>query len=217
MVAKLPNGLTLLLLEDHKLPTVTFTMWIRPGQLADPSDLPGLASFTADMLREGTERRSSLAIAAEADSLGATLGANARFGASYTMVNAAGLADTRAANSRSAERYRLASGVLAGRARQLQAARNGRSRAAPRQSSVSRPANISASPLWRRAFGDSFADTRFDRPGHSGGSEALPRPALPPRKHDSRRHRRLQNRRHACADREIFCRLVWSRRAAAFR
>ena len=94
VVAKLPNGLTLLLLEDHKLPTVTFIMWIRPGQLADPSDLPGLASFTADMLREGTERRSSLAIATEADSLGATLGANARFGASYSVVNAAGLADS---------------------------------------------------------------------------------------------------------------------------
>lgn len=94
VVAKLPNGLTLLLLEDHKLPTVTFIMWIRPGQLADPSNLPGLASFTADMLREGTERRSSLAIAAEADSLGATLGANARFGASYSVVNAAGLADS---------------------------------------------------------------------------------------------------------------------------
>ena len=93
MVVKLPNGLTLLLLEDHKLPTVTFTMWIRPGQLADPSNLPGLASFTADMLREGTERRSSLAIAAEADSLGATLGANARFGASYTVVSASGLAE----------------------------------------------------------------------------------------------------------------------------
>jgi zinc protease len=92
-VTKLPNGLTLLLLENHKLPTVAFTVWIRPGQLADPSDLPGLASFTADMLREGTERRSSIAIAAEADSLGATLGANARFGASYTVVNAAGLAD----------------------------------------------------------------------------------------------------------------------------
>jgi zinc protease len=94
IVAKLPNGMTVLLLEDHKLPTVTFTMWIRPGQLADPSNLPGLASFTADMLREGTERRSSLAIASEVDSLGATLGANARFGASYTVVNAAGLADS---------------------------------------------------------------------------------------------------------------------------
>ena len=54
-VVKLKNGLTIVLEEDHKLPTIAFTMWIRPGQLADPSDLPGLASFTAGMLREGTE------------------------------------------------------------------------------------------------------------------------------------------------------------------
>ncbi len=94
VVTKLANGLTLVLLEDHKLPTATFIMWIRPGQLADPGNLPGLASFTADMLREGTDRRSSLAIAAEADSLGATLGANARFGSSYTVVNASGLSDS---------------------------------------------------------------------------------------------------------------------------
>jgi zinc protease len=94
VVTKLPNGLTLVLLEDHQLPTATFIMWIRPGQLADPGNLPGLASFTADMLREGTDRRSSLAIAAEADSLGATLGANARFGSSYTVVNASGLSDS---------------------------------------------------------------------------------------------------------------------------
>jgi zinc protease len=90
-VATLPNGLTLVLLEDHKLPTVAFTMWIRPGQLADPADSQGLASFTADMLREGTERRTSFQIASEADSLGATLTADSRFGASYTTVNASGL------------------------------------------------------------------------------------------------------------------------------
>ena len=47
VVVKLKNGLTLVLREDHKLPTVDFTMWIRPGQLADPRDLPGVASFTA--------------------------------------------------------------------------------------------------------------------------------------------------------------------------
>jgi len=92
-VAKLPNGLTLVLLEDHKLPTVAFTLWIRPGQLADPGDLPGLASFAADMLREGTERRTSSQISAEVDSLGATLTANSRFGTSYTSVNASGLID----------------------------------------------------------------------------------------------------------------------------
>lgn len=92
-IEKLPNGLTVLLLEDHKLPTVAFTMWIRPGQLADPKDLPGLASFTADMLREGTEKRTSAQIAEEVDSLGATLSAESRFGASYSTVNASGLID----------------------------------------------------------------------------------------------------------------------------
>jgi hypothetical protein len=30
IVVKLKNGLTLVMLEDHKLPTVDFTMWIRP-------------------------------------------------------------------------------------------------------------------------------------------------------------------------------------------
>ena len=90
-VAKLPNGLTLILQEDHKLPTIAFTMWIRPGQLADPADLPGLASSTAEMLREGTERRTSAQIAEEVDKLGATLDASSRFGVSYTSVNGSGL------------------------------------------------------------------------------------------------------------------------------
>jgi len=90
-IVKLPNGLTVILIEDHKLPTVAFTMWIRPGQLGDPGDLPGLASFTAAMLREGTERRTSAQIAAEVDSLGATLNANSAFGASYTAITASGL------------------------------------------------------------------------------------------------------------------------------
>jgi zinc protease len=90
-VVKLKNGLTLVLQEDHKLPTVAFTMWIRPGQLADPADLPGVASFTAGMLREGTAKRTSAQIANEVESIGATLDATSRFGASYTVVNASGL------------------------------------------------------------------------------------------------------------------------------
>ena len=93
-VETLPNGLTLVLQEDHKLPTIAFTMWIRPGQLADPADLPGLASSTAEMLREGTERRTSAQIAEEVDKLGASLDGASRFGASYTSVNASGLINT---------------------------------------------------------------------------------------------------------------------------
>jgi zinc protease len=90
-VAKLKNGLTLVLLEDHKLPTVTFSMSIKPGQLADPADLPGLASFTAGMLREGTEKRTSAQISTEVDTLGASLNAGSGFGSSSTNVNASGL------------------------------------------------------------------------------------------------------------------------------
>jgi zinc protease len=93
-VVKLANGLTLVLQEDHKLPTIAFTMWIRPGQLADPADLPGLASSTADMLTEGTERRTSAQIAEEVDKLGASLDASSRFGVSYTSVNASGLVNS---------------------------------------------------------------------------------------------------------------------------
>jgi zinc protease len=95
-VQTLPNGLTLVLQEDHKLPTIAFTMWIRPGQLADPADLPGLASSTAGMLREGTERRTSAQIAQEVDQLGATLDASSRFGASFTSINASGLINSSA-------------------------------------------------------------------------------------------------------------------------
>src|ERR1700735_5018399 len=90
-VVKLKNGLTIVLEEDHKLPTIAFTMWIRPGQLADPGDFPGLGAFSAGMLREGTDKRKSEQIASEVDSLGATLEASSRFGVSYTSVNASGL------------------------------------------------------------------------------------------------------------------------------
>lgn len=96
-IMKLKNGLTLVLLEDHKLPTVDFSMSIRPGQLADPADLPGLASFTAGMLREGTERCTSAQIAAEVDTLGASLNAGSAFGSSSTSVNASGLNNDAAA------------------------------------------------------------------------------------------------------------------------
>ena len=46
----LPNGLTMLVLEQHRLPTVYYGLWIKSGALSDPKDTPGLASFTADLL-----------------------------------------------------------------------------------------------------------------------------------------------------------------------
>jgi predicted Zn-dependent peptidase len=91
--AKLANGLTILILEQHKLPTVAFALWVKTGALADPRDLPGLAKFTAEMLREGTRTRTSAQIAAEVDEIGASLGAGADFGASVSTVSASGLVE----------------------------------------------------------------------------------------------------------------------------
>ncbi|MBZ5514837.1 MAG: insulinase family protein [Acidobacteriia bacterium] len=91
---KLANGLAVLVLERHELPTVNLVLWVETGALADPKDLPGLATFTAEMLREGTTRRSSAQLAAEVDDTGATLSSSADFGSSVSTVAASGLVDS---------------------------------------------------------------------------------------------------------------------------
>ena len=91
---KLANGLTVLVLERHKLPTVAFSLWIKAGALADPKNLPGLAMATAEMLREGTTHRASAKLASELDSIGATLSASAEFGSGTSTVSASGLVDS---------------------------------------------------------------------------------------------------------------------------
>jgi zinc protease len=93
-VHKLPNGLTLLVLERHELPTVNYSMWIRPGALADPPNQPGLSGMVASMLREGTARRTSAQISQEVDSMGATLGAAAQAQSSHATVGASGLSNS---------------------------------------------------------------------------------------------------------------------------
>ncbi len=90
----LPNGLTILVLEDHRLPLVTARMNILgAGALNDPADLPGLANVTATMLREGTQTRSSKQIAEEMEKLGATIGAQAPWGSETATFTASGLSD----------------------------------------------------------------------------------------------------------------------------
>ena len=92
--AKLDNGLTVLILEDHRFPTVNVQFAISgAGALYEPANMPGLASATAQMIREGTKTRSSKQIAEEVDKLGATLGAFAGFGSAQTSLSASGLSD----------------------------------------------------------------------------------------------------------------------------
>ena len=72
-VFTLENGLTVYLLERHGLPVVSANMVVLSGSDRNPPDRPGLASYTAEMLDEGTGKRSALQIACDAEQLGASL------------------------------------------------------------------------------------------------------------------------------------------------
>ena len=72
----LPNGLTLMLSERRGLPVVSANLVFRSGSDANPQDRPGLASFVAAMLDQGTASRGALQIADEVAHLGADLGAS---------------------------------------------------------------------------------------------------------------------------------------------
>lgn len=73
----LASGLTLLVVEKRELPVVDVALVTRSGAHADPPALAGRAHLAADLLDAGTETRSALQIAEEADLLGATLHARA--------------------------------------------------------------------------------------------------------------------------------------------
>ena len=60
------------LVEQHSLPMVSANIIMLSGSDRNPPDQPGLASFTAEMLDEGTGKRSPLQIAADADQIGAS-------------------------------------------------------------------------------------------------------------------------------------------------
>jgi zinc protease len=70
---KLKNGLTVMLIEQHQLPIVVAHLQVLNGSDANPTSKPGLASFTSEMLPEGTERRTSSQIADDAAQIGAAL------------------------------------------------------------------------------------------------------------------------------------------------
>lgn len=80
---KLSNGMTVLLMEQHEVPFVSFSLVMRAGGTADPAGKEGLASLTAGLLRKGTKKRTADQISTELDFVGATLG----FGASEDYSN----------------------------------------------------------------------------------------------------------------------------------
>jgi zinc protease len=79
------NGITLLLMESHSLPTVHVETLVKAGSMYDPEDKAGLANLTAALLDEGTTSRSSVQIAEEIDFIGAVLSASAD--SDYTSIS----------------------------------------------------------------------------------------------------------------------------------
>lgn len=86
----LPNGLVVLVVEDKRLPLVSYRLAFRTGDAHDPRELPGLMDMLTGLLTEGTETRTSREIADEVARLGATLQAGAS--SDYTTVAASSLA-----------------------------------------------------------------------------------------------------------------------------
>jgi zinc protease len=74
------------LIEQHNLPVVSANMITLVGSDRNPPERPGLASFTAEMLDEGTGKRSPLEIAVDADQIGAPLSTGSSTDLSYVAV-----------------------------------------------------------------------------------------------------------------------------------
>jgi zinc protease len=84
----LANGLTVLHHHNPALPLVAAELVVKSGSDANPVEQPGLASFTAQMLDQGTASRDATQIADQAARLGATLGAGSSADASTLAVSA---------------------------------------------------------------------------------------------------------------------------------
>ncbi len=76
---KLSNGLTVLVAEYHELPLVVFQLLMQGGAAYDPAGKGGVAELTADLLRQGTQRRSAEELAREIEFLGGELSADASY------------------------------------------------------------------------------------------------------------------------------------------
>lgn len=85
----LANGLQIVLVEDHELPTFVLQMVFDQGSVSDPKGKEGLAQAMAAQLREGTRTQTTEQISEALDSLGAGFGTRADLGSIF--ANASGM------------------------------------------------------------------------------------------------------------------------------
>jgi len=88
----LSNGVHLIVLEDHRTPQVTFQMIIDgAGGYYDPPAMPGLATFTTSLMREGTTTKTSEQISEQLDRLAAAVSVGAGISSPFATVSGSGL------------------------------------------------------------------------------------------------------------------------------
>ncbi|MBL7997430.1 MAG: insulinase family protein [Candidatus Kapabacteria bacterium] len=74
--AMLPNGLKLIVIEDHKQPTVGFRLQVRAGENLDEPGKSGTSFMMSNLMGKGTAKRSAEDIANQTDSVGISVSAN---------------------------------------------------------------------------------------------------------------------------------------------
>jgi predicted Zn-dependent peptidase len=85
---ELPNGLKIVVLEQHELPLVDVLLQVRSGGESDPAGRMGTAALVAAMLTEGTTNRTALQIADQAAYLGIQLTASSGWEQSTVSLHA---------------------------------------------------------------------------------------------------------------------------------
>jgi zinc protease len=85
----LANGLGLVVVEDKRLPLISFRLAFRSGDANDPVDRPGLSDMMSSLLTEGTAKRNSRQIAEEVERFGTTLAVGSS--SDFTTVAASSL------------------------------------------------------------------------------------------------------------------------------
>ena len=92
--ADLPNGLHLIVVEDRRLPQISFQLVIPgAGGYYDPSNQVGLAQYTASMMREGTKSRTTLQISQELETMAANMGVTAGLSSQTATISGGALTE----------------------------------------------------------------------------------------------------------------------------
>lgn len=82
---KLKNGMTVLVVEDHKLPKVSATLFIDQGPITE-GDKAGVTSLMGQMLAEGTTSKPKAEFDREVDQMGADVNLNASGGSVSSLT-----------------------------------------------------------------------------------------------------------------------------------